>query len=80
MKIFEVKSENFKRLSVVDITFDGKGVIITGKNGVGKSTFIDAIYTTLTGKDVPPDPVQTGKDKAKNTVKIKDDDGNIIMV
>lgn len=80
MKIYEVKSENFKKLSAVEILLDGKGVTITGKNGVGKSTFIDAIYTTLTGNEIPKTPVQIGKEKAKNTVKIKDEEGNIIIV
>lgn len=80
MKIYEVKSENFKKLSVIELTLDGKGVTITGKNGVGKSTFIDVIYTTLTGNEIPKNPIQSGKDKAKNTVKIKDESGNIIIV
>lgn len=80
MKIYEVKSENFKKLTAVELTLDGKSVMITGKNGVGKSTFIDVIYTTLTGTDIPKAPIQTGKEKAKNTVKIKDEDGNIIIV
>jgi len=79
MKIYEIQSDNFKKLSV-NLLMDGKGVTITGKNGVGKSTFIDAIFTTLTGKEIPDAPIQKGKASAKNTVKIKDDEGNIIVV
>jgi DNA repair exonuclease SbcCD ATPase subunit len=80
MNIYEIKTENFKKLTAVQLTLDGKGVIITGKNGVGKSSLIDALFTTLTGKDLPTDPIQKGKDSARNIVKIKKDDGAIITV
>ena len=80
MNIYEIKSENFKKLTAVQLTLDGKGVIITGKNGVGKSSLIDALFTTLTGKDLPTDPIQKGKDSARNIVTIKMDNGALISV
>ena len=79
MKIHKLISENFKKLNV-QVELNGKSVKITGKNGAGKSTFIDAIFTTLTGKDIPAKPIQTGKAKAVNKVIIKNDKGEDITV
>ena len=52
MKVIELYSENFKRLNA-KVKMDGKNVTVEGKNGVGKSSFIDAIWIALTGKDIP---------------------------
>lgn len=79
MKIHKLISENFKKLNV-QVELNGKSVKITGKNGAGKSTFIDAIFTTLTGKDIPAKPIQKGKAKAVNKVIIKNDKGEEITV
>jgi recombinational DNA repair ATPase RecF len=42
MKITKLIAENVKKLSVVEITPDGNLVQITGKNGQGKSSVLDA--------------------------------------
>ena len=49
MKIIEFRAERFKRLSAVDITPEGNTVIISGKNGQGKSSVLDAIWLALGG-------------------------------
>jgi DNA repair exonuclease SbcCD ATPase subunit len=79
MKVIELISENFKRLNA-QVVMDGKNVTVEGKNGVGKSSFIDAIWVALTGKDVPEQPIQTGKEHAKISVKVKSDDGSQFIV
>jgi DNA repair exonuclease SbcCD ATPase subunit len=79
MKIIELLSENFKRLNA-HVVMDGKSVTVEGKNGVGKSSFIDAIWVALTGKDVPEQPIQQGKDSAKIAVTVKSDDGSQFIV
>lgn len=79
MKVIELVSENFKRLNA-KVKMDGKSVTVEGKNGVGKSSFIDAIWIALTGKDVPAEPIQTGKDQAKISVTVKSDDGADFIV
>lgn len=80
MKIYQLISENFKRLTAVDITLDGKSLTITGKNGSGKTTLLEIIETTLAGsKRIPPEPIQRGKEKASNTVILQNDDGTKII-
>lgn len=67
MKILSLKSENVKRLSVVEVIPKDKGlVIIAGKNGAGKSAVLDSIMYALAGEDsIPTKPVRRGEDKAK---------------
>lgn len=55
MKIIEFRSENVKGIKAIEIT-PGDGVVeITGKNGAGKSSILDAIWLALGGKDASKD-------------------------
>ena len=57
MKILQLEAENVKRLKVVSIKPDGSLVQITGANGEGKSSVLDAIYYALAGtKGIPSEP------------------------
>lgn len=69
MKINSLIAENFMKLNV-DVEMNGHDVTITGKNGVGKSSFINAIFGALTGKDIPDEPIQQGKDTATLQVTV----------
>lgn len=51
MKIIELVFENFKWLNV-RVILNGNSVIVVGKNGVGKSLFIDVVWIVLIGKDI----------------------------
>lgn len=76
MRILSFVSENFKRLSVVQITPEGHLIQITGSNAAGKSSCIDAIWSTLGGKDAQPEqPIHKGKKSARNEIKVGDDKG-----
>lgn len=79
MKIIELVSENFKRLNA-RVVMDGKSVTVEGKNGVGKSSFIDAVWVALTGKNVPAEPIKKGENSARIEVKVKSDDGSQFIV
>lgn len=79
MKIWNLKSENFKKLNV-ELALNGKSVTVTGKNESGKSSFIDSIFKTLTGEKIKGSPVQLGKSQARNKVVIRKDDGSTITV
>lgn len=66
MKILRLSAENFKRLSAVTITPDGAVCQITGRNGAGKSSVLDAIQAALGGARCAPDrPIRTGASAAK---------------
>ncbi|CCF19096.1 conserved protein of unknown function [Pseudorhizobium banfieldiae] len=61
MKIVQLTAENIKRLVAVDITPDGNLVEITGKNGQGKTSILDAIWWALDiNKVVQKKPVREG--------------------
>ena len=65
MKIINLKSENFKKIKAIDITPTDNTVIITGKNGNGKSSVLDSILVALAGKqkDIIK-PIRDGEKKA----------------
>lgn len=65
LKIVSLKAENIKRLVAVEITPTGNIVAITGKNGQGKSSILDAIWWALCGAShIQGKPVRKGEDKA----------------
>src|SRR3990167_5105234 len=75
MKIIQLKSENIKKLKAVELTFDPKEnvVVVSGKNGQGKTSLLDSIWYALCGKDVVPSkPIREGADKASITVDLGD--------
>ena len=69
MKIIGMIAENYKKLRVVEITPKGHVVQITGKNGQGKTSVLDAIWTALAGaKGTPEKPVRKGAERT--TIKL----------
>lgn len=70
MKIVRFTAENFKRLVAVEITPKGNTVLITGKNGAGKSSVLDAIVSVLQGKKYTPlKPIRDGEDHAEVVIE-----------
>lgn len=70
MKIVRLTAENFKKLVAVEIRPDGSTIMLTGKNGAGKSSVLDAIMSALCGKDFQPDkPIREGQDHAEIVVE-----------
>jgi len=66
MKILKLTAENIKRLIAVEITPDGNLVQITGKNGAGKTSVLDAIWWALAGtKHIQAQPIRKGENKAR---------------
>lgn len=75
MKILELKSSNIKRLKAVELQVDDKQniVMITGRNGQGKSSVLDSIWYALGGaKVVPEQPIRKGEEKAEVTLDLGD--------
>src|SRR3989304_5887106 len=66
MKILKLTAENIKRLIAVEITPDGNLVQITGKNGAGKTSALDAIWWALAGTThIQAQPIVKGENKAR---------------
>ena len=65
LKIVALKAENIKKLVAVEIRPDGNMVELTGKNGQGKTSVLDAISWALEGAGViQGEPIRKGQAKA----------------
>lgn len=85
--IIGFEAENVKRLKAVSLSPEGNVIEITGENGNGKSSLLDAIEIALGGADsIPSVPIRRGEDSAriivtmngltvKRTFKAKEDGG-----
>ena len=66
MKIISLKAENFQNLKCVEIKPDGSLVRLSGKNGAGKSSVLDAIEVVLRGaKAIKSVPIRRGEKRAE---------------
>lgn len=76
MKIVRLTAENVKKIRVVEITPSGAVVQITGRNGSGKSSVLDAIWWALAGtKHIQSVPIRKGATSARVTL----DMGEIVV-
>ncbi|MBN9317978.1 MAG: AAA family ATPase [Devosia sp.] len=73
MKIVSLRVDSFQRVKAVEIRPDGNVVRITGNNGEGKSSVLDAIWAALGGKKfVPEVPVHLGEKEAHIEIDLGD--------
>lgn len=75
MRIVQLTAENVKRLQAVEITPKGDVVIISGKNGAGKSSVLDAIWMALAGGPGAKEttrPIRDGEEKANVQLDLGD--------
>lgn len=71
MKIISLRAENIKRLTAVEITPDGNLIQITGKNGQGKTSVLDAIWWCLSGaSNIQTTPIRDGEERALITLDL----------
>jgi len=76
MKILNLKAENIKRLVAIDISPTKNMVEITGKNGQGKTSILDAIWWCLAGtKNITSKPIREGEEEGYVTCDL----GEIII-
>jgi DNA repair exonuclease SbcCD ATPase subunit len=74
VRIISLEADNFKRLRAISITPTKDVVEITGENGHGKSSTLDAIWAALGGKDAAPaKPIRTGAKDAEIRLLLGDD-------
>lgn len=71
MKIISLCAENIKRLRAVEISPDGNLVEITGQNGQGKTSVLDAIWWALAGsKPIQSAPIRKGAESGHITLNL----------
>ena len=69
MNIVKLEAENILRLNAVEITPDGRLVVIGGNNGHGKTSVLDSIMLAMNGKDSKKHPVPLHKGADKGTTR-----------
>lgn len=75
MKILSLEASNILRLTAAAVTVDDDQSVVTvsGQNGHGKSSLLNAIAMAIGGKKLcPPEPLKRGKDKGHVTVDLGD--------
>jgi DNA repair exonuclease SbcCD ATPase subunit len=71
MRVINLKAENIKKLTAIDITPTDSLVMVTGPNGAGKSSVLDSICMGLCGgKAIPAVPIKKGSDKGKIVIDL----------
>jgi len=78
MSIQSIKIQNFKGLKSFQGEVYGRDIYLTGRNGAGKTSFIEAVYFALTGKNLPTEPVTKGE--KKGLIEITLEDGYVVRV
>lgn len=73
LRIVQFTAENIKRLKLVTITPKGHVVPITGRNGQGKTSVLDAIWWALGGKEnITSVPIRQGAETGSITLDLGD--------
>lgn len=83
MKILKLTAENLKRIRAVEIVPTDDLVVISGANGQGKTSVMDAISFALGGAKASKEtlrPIRDGEDEAKVTLELGDKDGVDMIV
>lgn len=77
MKISKLKVVNVKGIKEADIQPEGNVILLTGKNGSGKSSILDSIVYALAGKrEIPGMPIRAGEKKGE--IHLELDNGLVV--
>lgn len=80
MKILKLEAENIKRLVVAEITPTGNIVELTGKNGQGKTTALDAIWWAIEGAtNIQSRPIRDGATEGRIRLQLGSDKVELIV-
>jgi hypothetical protein len=80
LRIIELEVENVKRIRAVELKPVGDVVVISGKNGQGKTSVLDSIEWVFAGaKHIQAVPVRKGEKKGHIKVKIGNKDVELIV-
>jgi hypothetical protein len=71
LHIVKFQIENFMRIKLLRCEPQGKNLLITGSNGSGKTSCLDAIWVAFTGADsrAIPEPIHRGEKRASIVIE-----------
>lgn len=72
-KVQKVVIKDFKGIEDLTMDVNGQHVILIGDNELGKSSATDAIWTNLSAKRIPQQPIRQGAGKAEVMVVVGND-------
>lgn len=77
MRIIKFEAENVKKLKSIEITPEGTIVFLSGENGQGKTSVMDAIWLALGGANAVKEtkterPIRDGAKKARSFIDLGD--------
>lgn len=64
--------QNFKGIEELEVELGGRSVYVIGGNSKGKTSFISAIFSALTGKKLPPEPIKKGENEGRIEIELDD--------
>jgi predicted ATP-dependent endonuclease of OLD family len=68
--ITRIAIRNYRGIVLREVTPGPGGLVARGKNGAGKTSLLRAVSAALEGKDIGPDAIHQGADKAEIVVDI----------
>lgn len=70
MRILKLTANNFLNLRAIELSPNGESLILSGKNGAGKTSILRAIEAALGGsRKSPQDPIRHGQERAEIVVQ-----------
>lgn len=70
MKVQAIEIVNFKGISTLEVSPNGRNVYAIAANGKGKTSFLDAVFKTLTGKNLPSKMVKNGEKRGSINIDL----------
>jgi hypothetical protein len=70
MGIRRLSVKNYRAIAELDMEVPPAGMIVQGSNGVGKTSRLNAIRAALEARDIAPDAIRLGADKAEILVDL----------
>ncbi len=70
MKVENLIIRNFKGIASENVALNGNSVYVIGSNGQCKSSFIDAVFKIITGKDLPSKVVKEGEQRGSVEINL----------
>jgi len=72
MKVTRIQIKQFMGVEALDAQLPAAGAMVVGKNGGGKTTVLRAVRAALAARDIGPEAIRIGSDRAEILVDLDD--------